>query len=101
MVLSLFALCTVKQMIRSELANSAVNLLQRFPSFRFMLLSVPASSFYLSITMELSNHAVWRIRFIRIPHVFPGQRQGKTNSGMKLYAFHACSFALMISSSLI
>jgi hypothetical protein len=33
--------------------------------------------------------------------VVHGQRQGKTDSGMNLYAFHACSFALMISSSLI
>ena len=53
-------------MIRKEQENSAANLRQCLPSFHFLLLSVLASSFYLSITMELSNHAVWRIRFIRI-----------------------------------
>ncbi len=56
MVLSPFALCTVKQTIRREQANSAVNLLQCFPSFHFLLLSILVSSFHLPIMLKLSDH---------------------------------------------
>jgi hypothetical protein len=66
MVLSPFALCTVKQMIRKEQENSAANLRQCLPSFHFLLLSILVSSFHLPISLKLSDHAVWRIHFIRI-----------------------------------
>jgi hypothetical protein len=53
-------------MIRKEQENSAANLLQCFPSFHFLLLSILVSSFHLPILLKLSDHAVWRIHFIRI-----------------------------------